>query len=111
MHLMMICKTAKLESLTHLGMKLNCTRQADESLHFWSHISLFKLFANTSFNRSKRESEFELKALPFFFHDDHFIQTYAGNYRPRSYGRRRNQKAISEDRQHLLLSTTFSIHM
>jgi hypothetical protein len=36
---MMICKTAKLESLTYLGMKLNCTRQADQSLYFWSHIS------------------------------------------------------------------------
>ena len=107
----MICKTAKLESLTRPGMKLNCTRQADESLQFWSHASLFKLFANASCYRSKRESKFEFQALPFFFHDDHFIQTYAGNYRPRSYGRRRNQKAISEERQQLLLSTTFSIHM
>jgi hypothetical protein len=40
---MMICKTAKLESLTLMGMKLNCTRQSDRSFHLCFHTSISKL--------------------------------------------------------------------
>jgi hypothetical protein len=39
LHIMMICTTAKLESLTRTGMKHNCTRQADQGFYLWFRLS------------------------------------------------------------------------